>query len=170
MYVLPLVSILVYTGAYWYILMYILVYVGVYCCFLSCSVLCMYCLWCRYCQYWHQLSPEPDEKVREKVEKGKYLEEKDFSILCDCIISVFLYFVWLYFGVGCILCDCGEKMVVLLSRTNGDSSGPKEFIECALHWTKYEQTNKQTNITIHQILTNKQILNTIQNMNKQTKK
>ena len=91
-------------GFHWCVLVYIDVYIGVYIgvcwcillyihCVLSCSVLCMYCLWCRYCQYWHQLSPEPDEKVREKVEKGKYLEEKDFSILCDCIISVFLYFV-----------------------------------------------------------------------------
>ena len=104
----------------------------------------MYCLRCRYCQYWHQLSPEPDEKVREKVEKEKYMEDKIlfvfqyFSIFCDCISVV---------DVFCVI--VGEKMVWLLSRTNGDSSSPKEFIECA-HCTldkKYLQTNKQTKFT-----------------------
>ena len=41
----------------------------------------MYCLWCRYCQYWHQLSPEPDEKVREK---GKYLEKQlEANFFCE---------------------------------------------------------------------------------------
>ena len=72
------------------------------CCVVSCSVLCMYCLWCRYCQYWHHLlSTEPDEKAREKVEKGKYLEEM--------LISVFYVIVFQYFIVGCILCDCGGE-------------------------------------------------------------
>ena len=43
----------------------------------------MYCLWCRYCQYWHQLSPEPDEKVREK---GKYLEKKPI-FFCEVVVA-----------------------------------------------------------------------------------
>ena len=46
----------------------------------------MYCLWCRYCQYWHQLSPEPDEKVREK---GKYLEEQlEANFFCEVVVVV----------------------------------------------------------------------------------
>ena len=72
-------------------------------CVLSSSVLCMYCLRCRYCQYWHQLSPEPDEKVREKVEKGKYLED---NLICVFQFSVFCVIVFLSI---CILCDCGQE-------------------------------------------------------------
>ena len=45
----------------------------------------MYCLWCRYCQYWHQLSPEPDEKVREK---GKYLEKQlEANFFCEVVVA-----------------------------------------------------------------------------------
>ena len=36
---------------------------------------------------------------------------------------------------------------LLLSRTNGDSRSPKEFIECALHSTKYQQINKFKSIS-----------------------
>ena len=45
----------------------------------------MYCLWCRYCQYWHQLSPEPDEKVRGK---GKIFgEQLEANFFCEVVVA-----------------------------------------------------------------------------------